>query len=195
MFENIFSVNYDLLMYWARNKDDLPPDFSTDDGFRSVLWKGYGTEQQVFFLHGALHIFDTGTAILKHRYTEEGATILDQVKGNLEANRFPLFVSEPDYKKRRTKIHQNQYLAYCLRALTELSGVLFVFGHSFAENDKHVFDAVRRSSVSRVFVSIFGDDEGEQNARTMANARTYLQARGREVLFFDAASAPVWKLP
>jgi hypothetical protein len=195
-FGAIFSVNYDLLMYWARNKDDLPPnDYSTDDGFRRTLWKGYGTEQQVFFLHGALHIFDTGTAILKHRYTEQGATILDQVKENLAENRFPLFVSEPDHKKKRAKIHQNEYLAYCFRALSELSSVLFVFGHSFAETDKHISDAVRRSSVSRVFVSVFGDEESEQNSMTMANARTYLQTKNREVLFFDADSAPVWAMP
>jgi hypothetical protein len=189
-------VNYDLLMYWARNKDELfPNNFSTDDGFRSVLWKGYGTDQQVFFLHGALHIFDTGVAVVKHRYTESGATILAQVKNNLEANRFPLFVSEPDHKKKRMKIHQNQYLAYCLRALSEISGVLFVVGHSFAENDKHIFDAVRKSSVGQVFVSIFGAEESEQNARTIANARTYLQARNRKVDFFDATSAPVWNMP
>lgn len=195
-FESIFSVNYDLLMYWARNKDDLPPDnFSTDDGFRKTLWKGYGTNQQVFFLHGALHIFDTGLATLKHRYTEQGSTILDQVRKNLEENRFPLFVSEPDHKKKREKIHQNHYLEYCYRSLSELSGVLFVLGHSFAENDKHIFDAVRHSPVTKIFVSVFGDEGTEQNARTIANAQTYLKARNREVLIFDAHSAPVWTQP
>lgn len=64
-FNKVFSVNYDLLFYWARNKNNLAPEnYKTDDGFRAQLcWKGHGTEQEVHFLHGGLHIYDTGQHI------------------------------------------------------------------------------------------------------------------------------------
>lgn len=50
-FDSIFTLNYDLLMYWARNVINLDPDnFDTDDGFRKYgIWTGEDTNQNVFF--------------------------------------------------------------------------------------------------------------------------------------------------
>jgi len=78
-FDQIFTVNYDLLFYWARNIDNLPPEnYSTDDGFRKgCKWQGHGTSQEVHFLHGGLHIFDSGTAIEKHASAQIGTGIID----------------------------------------------------------------------------------------------------------------------
>lgn len=66
-FKGLFTLNYDLLMYWARNKKDLQPrDFDTDDGFRvGRAWQRYETDQEVFFLHGALHLYEQGSLIKK----------------------------------------------------------------------------------------------------------------------------------
>nr|WP_319491645.1 DUF4917 family protein [uncultured Desulfobacter sp.] len=42
-FHNIFSLNYDLLLYWAINKSNLSPKFSVDDGFRyPTEWRTEG---------------------------------------------------------------------------------------------------------------------------------------------------------
>ncbi|GAA60400.1 hypothetical protein P20652_2266 [Pseudoalteromonas sp. BSi20652] len=53
-FQNIFSLNYDLLLYWAINKFDLKPDnYRVDDEFRyPTVWSVTGTNQNLFFLHG-----------------------------------------------------------------------------------------------------------------------------------------------
>ena len=193
-FKQIFSLNYDLLFYWARNKNDLDPqNYSTDDGFRAGRrWEGYGTGQEVHFLHGGLHIYDTGLSIKKHVCTEYGDTIIEQVRANLEAGNFPLFVSEPDYQKKKHRITHNPYLNYCYRELGRLNGSLFIHGHSFDENDKHIFDQIKSSSVNRIFVSIFGNEHNESNTRTKANARAFLEKFDRDVDFYDAESAPVW---
>jgi hypothetical protein len=76
-FNEIFTLNYDLLFYWARNKDNLQPDnYTTDDGFRAERrWEGYSTDQEVHFLHGGLHIYDSLSFIKKHAYKENGETI------------------------------------------------------------------------------------------------------------------------
>lgn len=193
-FNEIFSVNYDLLFYWARNKSNLEPEnYKTDDGFRSQRrWEGYGTDQKVHFLHGGLHIYDTGTAIKKHACTDEGVTIIQQVRENLNAGNFPLFVSEPTYQKKKQRIDHNPYLSYCFRALAELSGTLFIHGHSMDENDKHIFNQIKLSRVSKIFVSIHGGENTEENARTKANASAFLNKHGVEVEFYQAESAPVW---
>lgn len=193
-FDRIFTVNYDLLFYWARNMDDLPPEhYSTDDRFRAgCKWRGHGTNQEVHFLHGGLHIFDNGAAIKKHAFSETGTGIVDLVRANLERGKFPLFVSEPDSKKKKIRIEHNPYLNYCFRALRNVSGTFFIHGHSIDENEKHIFDQLKRSGVEKFFVSIFGDENSEANTRVRANARAYLETAIPSVEFYDAESAPIW---
>ena len=193
-FKQIFSINYDLLFYWARNKSGLAPvNYTTDDGFRKPRqWKGYGTDQEVHFLHGGLHIYDTGEVIKKHACTDDGDTIIEQVRKNLRAGKFPLFVSEPTYHKKQYKITHNPYLNFCYRKLGSLSGTLFIHGHSMDENDKHIFDQVRSSRVSKVFVSIHGDEHSDANTRAKANAKAYMEKLGKHVEFYRAESTPVW---
>ena len=193
-FDQIFTVNYDLLLYWARNMDDLPPEaYSTDDGFRAgCQWRGHGTNQEVHFLHGGLHIFDRGSAIEKHAYSETGTSIVDLVQRNLAEGRFPLFVSEPTAKKKKARIEHNPYLDFCFRALRAASGTFFIQGHSIDESDKHIFNQLKRSQVQKFYVSIFGDENSEENTRIKANARAYLESGISEVEFFDAESAAIW---
>jgi len=193
-FKEIFTLNYDLLLYWARNKNDFPPvHWRTDDGFRAHRrWKGYETDQEVYFLHGGLHIYDTKTDIKKHAYTEDGETIIEQVRENLENGRFPLFVSEPSHEKKKTKIEHNPYLSFCYRALINMNGVLFIYGHSIDENDKHIFDQIKLSRISKVFVSIYGDENNAANTRTKANALAFMQTPTTSVEFYQAESTPVW---
>ena len=193
-YDQIFTVNYDLLFYWAINKDDLPPkDYSTDDGFRiGCKWQRHGTDQKAHFLHGGLHIFDSGIAIEKLANAERGIGIIDLVKANLEKGKFPLFVSEPNSIKKKQKIEHNPYLDYCFRALERVNRTFFIQGHSMDKNDKHIFDQLRRSKVQKFFVSIFGDEDSEDNTRVKANALTYLKSHSSNVEFFDAQSAPIW---
>ena len=104
-FNEVFSLNYDLLFYWARNKYNLDPEnYRTDDGFRAERsWEGHGTDQEVHFLHGGLHIYDMGRHIKKHACTNDGFTIIEQVRENLRCGNFPLFVSEPTHQKKKQK--------------------------------------------------------------------------------------------
>ena len=194
LFGQIFTVNYDLLFYWARNMVDLPPsNYLTDDGFRAErTWEGYGTDQEAHFLHGGLHIFERGFQVKKHTFSQRGVSIISQVRDNLNAGRFPLFVSEPTSKKKLQRIEHNPYLHYCFRALGNLQGSFFVLGHSMDENDKHVFDQVKQSNINQVFVSLHGDEDSEQNARTKANAMSYLATANRAVRFFAAETASIW---
>ncbi|KRB97284.1 DUF4917 family protein [Duganella sp. Root198D2] len=191
-FASIFTLNYDLLLYWSRNVDVQPP-LRTDDGFRrESKWLGYGTNQQVHFLHGGLHIFDSPAGVKKHTF-DGGGSIIDQVRDNLNEGRFPLFVSEPTSKRKLARIEHNPYLNFCYRALSNLNGTVFVLGHSIDENDKHIFDAVKNSAVSQIFMSLYGDERSDANTRSKANALAYLGGPGRLVEFFDAATSRVWE--
>lgn len=193
-FHKIYSANYDLLFYWARNKNQLPPEnYKTDDGFRKEKrWKGYKTSQGVYFLHGGLHIYDDGQSIRKLTCTDDGISIIEQVRANLEDGNFPLFVSEPTYQKKKQRIERNPYLNFCFLELSNLNGTLFIHGHSMDENDKHIFDQIKSSKISKIFVSIYGDEHSGANTRTKGNAISFMKTVEREIDFYQAESAPVW---
>jgi len=192
-FQNIFTLNYDLLLYWVVNKFDIDPrGYHTYDGFRHTTWDNIQS-QNVYFLHGGLHIYDDGTTIKKHTFRGDAdISIVDQVRDNLNQGKFPLFVSEPTCEKKLSRIEHNPYLSACFKALKNLTGPLFIHGHSMAENDQHIFNQINKSDVDKLFISIFGDEHSEQNRETMANARRFIDARKIDIEFYDAASAPIW---
>jgi len=80
---NIFSTNYDLLLYWVlmRSKEikhcdgfgrDLENpeevNLGEDQIWSELRWGKNREEQNVFYLHGALPFFDTGVEIEKEEY-------------------------------------------------------------------------------------------------------------------------------
>ncbi len=194
-FASIYTVNYDLLMYWARNQYDLPPDdWDTDDGFRGdQLWVGPDTDQEVFFLHGALHLYQTREGVKKHSFSDTGQPIIDAVQENLQENIFPLFVSEPTSDAKLSRINKNPYLSYCFRHLSKESGFIFIFGHGFSDVDRHIFSAIDVSDVDHVFVAIYGDPNNEDNRKMRGNAIAYLQTGSRLISFVDAETVPIWR--
>jgi hypothetical protein len=188
-------TNYDLLMYWARNQNDIEPtDWDTDDGFREdQLWVGPETDQEVFFLHGALHLYDSLEGVKKHSFSRLGQPIIDKVQENLQEDIFPLFVSEPTSDAKLSRITMNPYLSYCLRKLRREEGALFIVGHGFAEIDRHIFDVIDHSNINHVYVAIHGDPKNDDNRRIRASAGAWMQSEYRSVSFVDAHSVPMWR--
>ncbi|MBN3175518.1 DUF4917 family protein [Pectobacterium brasiliense] len=192
-FRNIFTLNYDLLLYWIINKTEvIPYGYHHSDGFMGDTWIDR-PEQSIFFLHGGLHIYDTGTSIRKHVFNDHRNTsIAEQVGANLNAGHFPLFVSEPNWENKLQKIRHNPYLNSCYNSLKKINGSLFIHGHSMAENDRHIFDQIQKSNVSRVFVGIFGDINLPSNRESVANAHRFIENQRISVDFYDAATAAIW---
>jgi hypothetical protein len=118
----------------------------------------------------------------------------------LEANRFPLIVTEGSSASKLAKIHTSDYLGRALRSLAGISGGLMVYGLSLSDNDSHLVTAIVRSSVSKLAVSIYGDLESETNQATVRAAQQIVSQRADrrpnkpiEVRFFDASSVRLWQ--
>jgi hypothetical protein len=192
-FCNIYTVNYDLLLHWLRNKYTLTPrDWRGTDGFNGIDWEGPPREQIVHHLHGAMHIYDSGSGIKKHRFTGTDVAIIDQVKENLANGDFPLFVSEPNSERKLKKIRHNPYLYSSYQSILNLRGTLVIFGHSMSVTDQHIFEQIKKSNITKIYISIYGDPDTAENQLIGINARTYLRKQGVDIDFFDAASAAVW---
>lgn len=205
-FEKVYTFNYDLLLYWVQmhTSEDTAP--SSDDGFRKseddydanyVVWEpSQSHEQNMYFLHGALHVFDTGTEIQKYTWVNTGVRLIDQIRDALSKDYFPLFVSEGTSDEKFERIRHNDYLAKAYRSFSEIQGALFIYGHSLAANDDHYLKRIEKGKVSQLYIGLYGDPESASNKQIIRRAEQMSTARGRRrplaVSYFDAPTANVW---
>ena len=187
----IYSLNYDLILYWTLMHNPEPewtaeglvqPDKSLfighDDGFRNpedpnadyVAWdvKGGSNSQNVHYLHGALHLFDAGIELQKYCWERAGSIpLMDQIRTALDDQRYPVFVSEGHSDSKLEKIMHSGYLLRSYKSFAEVCNKpqnnLFIFGHSLADSDNHILKLIESGRIARVFISIFGDPSEEWN--------------------------------
>jgi hypothetical protein len=211
----VYTLNYDLLLYWALMHE---PDFDDglgldhDDGFRKdpddwdadyVMWHGesYANSQNVYYLHGAMHLYDAGSQLQKYTWINTGKALVDQANEALARDLFPLFVAEGLSDQKLAKIQHSAYLHHGFKSFCTVCSqsqasrtALFIFGHSLANTDRHILDRIGRSRLAHLFVSIFGDPEDARNQAIRAAAERIAARRspGSAALKLDAASAEVW---
>src|SRR6202035_1072609 len=136
---------------------------TSDDGFRTpnegstdfVSWDIEKTDSQnLFYLHGALHIFDAGSELQKFTWINTGIKLIEQIRNALDDKKFPLFVSEGTSSEKMDKIMHSNYLSRGMRSFSKIGGNLFIYGHSLADNDKHILNLIPKSKIKRLFVSL-----------------------------------------
>jgi hypothetical protein len=212
----IYTLNYDLLLYWALMHepifgDDLQLDH--DDGFRKdpddldaeyVIWHGetYAHMQNVHYVHGAMHLFDAGAELQKYTWVNTGKALVEQANEAMNGGLFPVFVAEGASHQKLAKIKHSAYLHHNFKSLCSAcaqgaKSALFVFGHSLADNDRHIFDRIGRSQLGHLFVSLFGPPTSDVNKAIRANADRIVRLRGDHKMplrldFFQAETAEVW---
>jgi hypothetical protein len=202
-FGHIFTVSYDLLLYWALMQE-IEPEIKSDDGFRQdreepdadwVSWDSYKPfSQKIYYLHGGLHLFEEGPTLKKLTFSRTGIALIDQIRLALDREAYPLVITEGTSPEKFARIRHNDYLAKGLRSLATCQGSLFVHGHSLADNDAHVFRAVgSEGRFKTLFVSLHGDPESEANMAIRSRASSIAaEKQSLAVHFYDADSAAVW---
>ena len=205
-FDRLYTLNYDLLLYWALMQSEIDDlEISSDDGFRKpdgeavdyVTWDPDTVgSQDVYYLHGGLHLFDAAHELQKYTWVNTGVKLIDQIRSAMEAERFPLFVAEGDSSAKLDKIRHSGYLSRCERSLYSLAGTLFLFGWSIGPSDAHMVRAIHRSKVRNLFVSARSEVGTEADAALAERAAAISSARppGRPLAihFYSADSAHVW---
>jgi len=204
-FNNFYTLNYDLLLYWACMHVEEGEEVISDDGFRTpdsgqaeyVSWDIEKTDQQnLFYLHGALHIFDAGAELKKYTWINTGVKLIEQIRTALDANLFPLFVSEGKTIEKLERIVHSNYLSRGMRSLAHIGGALFVHGHSMASNDSHILNLIPKSKIKKLFISLHGDISNAANQTIIESAVKLVNKRKTktqlELFFYDSESAKVW---
>ena len=209
-FDTTYTFNYDLLLYWTHMHRENRADVQSDDGFRTsqsdvetgiesdyVVWESSQShDQNMWFLHGALHVFDSGTEIQKYTWNRTGIRLIEQIREALNRDFFPLFVAEGSNKEKLERIRHSDYLAKAYRSFQEIQHCLFVYGHSLAANDEHYLRLIEKGNLAHIFVGLYGDPVSDANRPIVARAKAMRLARGTrrelKVDFYNSESAHVW---
>jgi hypothetical protein len=135
--------------------------------------------------------------IQKFTWINTGIALIDQIRDALQRNYFPLFVSEGTSDEKLERIRHSDFLSKANRSMLRITGALFVYGHSLAENDDHILRLIPLGRTSQLYVSLFGDPDSDSNKFIIRRALDLAAQRRRrsqlEVKFFDASSASVWR--
>ena len=185
-FKNVYTLNYDLLLYWTIMHYNSKEQVIYDDGFRTpeygkqeyVTWEVENTNKQnIHYLHGALHLFDAGAELQKYTWVNTGITLLQQIKAALDKDFFPVFVVEGESKEKKERINHSNYLSRSYRSFSSIGGAVYIEGHSLAQNDNHIIELIPKSKVRNLFVGIFGDHNTRENKLIIRAANALVSKR------------------
>ena len=189
---NIFSTNYDLLLYWIlmRNKAE-----NADDGFRresddssDLIWDPYKDNQTIHYLHGALPLFDNGIDIIKEEYSM-GSNLINKIQDRMSHGKYPIFVTGGKEKEKLQQITHNKYLNYCYDKLCHIKGSLITFGFSFNENDYHIIRAINKAHKNNLLLSVYIGVYDEENLLYLESISDKIKCK---VHYWNAKTANVW---
>ncbi|AWD33118.1 Putative conserved hypothetical protein [Candidatus Fokinia solitaria] len=202
-FDSIYTLNFDLLSYWAM------PFQKFKDGFvgkgEERLYFAYWCGCNMRFLHGALHLFHDKVGTYKIRRSNDTPDyLLMQIARQIEDGNFPICVIDGSAEGKRNAIYKNDYLRTSYENLRNLSGSLFIYGCSLSPNDDHILEAIGQSNVDKIFISLFGTATAEgydgairkikevRKAKQEQMKEENNQQKEPEFYFFSAKSANVW---
>jgi len=204
----IFTANYDLLLYWVLMRQgvanpvdgfgrELENPVEVNEGkepeWSELIWGPNMGGQNVHYLHGALHIFDSGAEIVKEQYDLDGY-LLNNVRNRLDAGNYPIFVTAGSGNEKLEHIRHNRYLSHCFDQLSAVDGSLLTFGFNFGPYDEHIIEAINKAArfsskappkLWSIYIGVYSDADAEHIESIKGKFHT-------KVRMFDAKTANVW---
>jgi hypothetical protein len=192
----VFTLNYDLLTYWAAmhsGADSAIKDFfwtpqNTFDINNATLEEG---KTGLLYLHGGLHLWQDAQSGRTGKWTNRsGGALLKNLEANFKSssNRQPVLVSEGTSPQKMARIRKSVYLTYALQALSDNTSDTVIFGTNFADQDKHISNAIDAGQQRRIAISIH---PGTRDQNDAAIAKYHSRFREHELMFFDSTSHPL----
>lgn len=201
----VFSANYDLLLYWVlmRNGIDTHVDgfgrenetpASPESEWSELRWGKHKENQNIFYVHGALPLFDTGIDVVKEVYNQQ-KYLLKNISDRMEKGEYPIFVTAGNGDEKLAHIMHNHYLSYCYDKLCCINGSLVTFGFNFGPYDEHIIAAINRAAkhgrkefpqLVSVYIGVYSEKD-RNHIEQIAN-----KFMCKKLHIFDAKSVDVW---
>lgn len=204
----IYTTNYDLLLYWVLMRQgvndpidgfgrELENSLEVGEGIEpewsELLWGPNQEGQNVHYLHGALHLFDTGSQIVKEQYDWNGY-LLQNISARLDKGEYPIFVTAGNGDEKLEHIRHNRYLSHCYDRISAVDGSLVTFGFNFGPYDEHIIDAINRAAKANtkkppklwsIYIGAYSEADFE-------HVKSIENKFHPKVRIFDAKTANVW---
>lgn len=189
----VFTLNYDLMLYWASVRALESSNELYKDGFESLnstrngwAWKD-DDSINVYYCHGALNLYVSNSKCYKSAHDQ---LCFLPLKQRIENHTLPLYVSKLTSKEKLDDIYKNNYLSSCLRELNNISGTLVVFGFAANKNDEHILNAIRNSQEKNNLKVFFGlhtsGNDWEEVKKRVENS-------GLKVAFYNSSDVHIWR--
>ncbi len=221
-FKTVFSLNYDLMLYWASQQINDTSRNRIKDGFASKvprnktqktrtfafssdiskLREPYGlndTTTLVFYPHGSLLLYQTKAKKQERKITSSQEdnllnTITDFWSRN-DGN--PIFVCEGDSDRKLEAISGSKYLTHVFQEeLPRAGNTLTIYGWGMGEQDSHIVKQLAQGQYKKIAMSIHMQNKSPiQLDREMDRYLSKLEkiVARENVKFFDSASDGCWK--
>ena len=195
-FQSVFTLNYDLLTYWAFMAGGHTADFgdffwSHNNTFSQADCELSPARTGLYFLHGGVHLWQDSATGYTGKWTRRSVgRLLADLASALEnaPNRRPLFVSEGTSAQKMSAIRRSDYLSFARRQLFEDHSDTVIFGASFGDQDDHVISALNAGPRRKFAISV-RPGTGSQNVAVMARYRSRLPRH--DLRFFDSRTHPL----
>ena len=157
LFGKIFTLNYDLLLYWVilENSKKFQDGFGLGEEGAGFLGPfKVGAHCNVFNLHGGLHLFRKSNDEVEKRLMGSSGVIDAIAETITRDKRLPVYVAEGNSTAKLARIYALPYLRHCYEILRACSGIFFVYGHSASHNDAHIYEAIFNSQIAHLYFCI-----------------------------------------
>jgi hypothetical protein len=202
-FNTVVSLNYDLVLYWAiMHGLDIEDGHTFKDCFISGKfdsdWRRFrspiGQEEKV-----SLVFYPHGNLVLCRNRVEEETKLLSKNAGLLESvlsawkseKYVPLFVSEGTKEQKVRSIQGSHYLSIVYREVLPAPKYnIAIYGWAIGEHDIHILNRLYDPLLTRVAVSVYGDDQAYCNRINQIILQH--MKNDIDVVFFDSRSEGCW---
>jgi len=196
-FEWVFTISYDLLIYWAMGCGGSYAPFKDHFRYASRCQfdperaKVYADDIPVYYLHGALHLVVGGDGDTWKLRLTALQTILDQFGSTIadDPQARPLLVTEGSAAEKLRAVESNVYLSHALDRLRAVVLPTVVFGSSLGEQDDHLLEALIEEPSRPVAVSMMPTGTRRERARRQTDLWGRLDVD--KLYFYDATTHPL----
>jgi hypothetical protein len=155
-----------------------------------LRWGNHKEDQNIFYLHGALPLFDDGIEIVKEEY--DGNYILENIRKRMDKGQYPIFVTAGDGNEKLNHILHNHYLSFCYDSLCSIDGSLITFGFNFGEADNHIIKAINEAASQDIDKKLWSIYIGIYSENDLAHIESIKDKFKCKVNIFNSKTAKIW---
>ncbi len=215
-FSTVFSLNYDLTLYWASIQKNSIDSNKLNDGFNKLvrynskqttdtfafdvddneLKKANNKTSNVYYPHGNLLIYQTRATKEEKKIAANKNAIETITEFWAKNDGNPLFVCEGTSESKLKSITSSKYLSHVYHEELPRGGDnLTIYGWGIGEQDSHILSQLAQGAYQNIAVSIrVGDKENRQLDQEIRDIcqKLKLITPQTNIVFFDSASSGCW---